>query len=114
MVAVLSLSPESLAHPPSSRALAHMAANQELILVCDHEKAPALVGAVRTLLPRHRVVALLIDGNLLSHERDLLEELLNVGHLPVVCVVGDPGTARLTEWLGADAALVLAAGSAAA
>src|SRR5256885_13034369 len=101
MVAVLALSPESLAHPPSSRALAQMAANHELVLVCDHEKAPALVGAVRTLLPRHRVVALLIDGTLLSHERDLLEELLNVGHLPVVCVVGDPGTARWPEWLRA-------------
>jgi uncharacterized protein (DUF58 family) len=114
MVAVLTLSPESLAHPPSSRALARMAANHELILVCDHGQAPELVGAVRTLLPRHRVVALLIDGTLLNHERELLEELLNVGHLPVVCVVGDPGTARLTEWLGADAALVLRAESAAA
>jgi hypothetical protein len=112
MVAVLSLSPESLAHPPSSEALAQMAASQELVLVCDHEKAPALVSAVRTLLPRHRVVALLIDGTLLSHEREVLDDLLNVGHLPVVCVAGDPGTARLTEWLGADAALVLSAGSA--
>jgi hypothetical protein len=110
MVAVLAVSPESLAYPPSSQALTQLAASHELVLVCGHDKAPALVGAVRTLLPRHRVVALLVDGALLRHERDLLEEILNVGHLPVICVVGDPSTAQLTEWLGADAALVLTSG----
>jgi hypothetical protein len=111
MVAVLSLSPESLADPSLAQALIELAADEEHVQICAHETAPAILGAVRNLLPRHRVVALLVDGSLLSHERDLLEELLDVGHLPVVCVVGDPATAGVTESLGTGAARVLSSAS---
>jgi hypothetical protein len=109
MLAVVTVSPQSLAHPPSSHALRKMAADHELVLVCDHDEAPGLICAVRTLLPRHRVVALLVDRDLVRHEHDLLEAILNEGHLPVVLTTGEPSAIQLSEWLNADTDLVLAA-----
>jgi hypothetical protein len=102
MVAVLKVSPESLTDPPSSQALTTMAAEIELVLVCDYDAAPGLVGAVRALLPRHRVVALLVDAGLLRHERDLLEAILNDGHLPVVLITAELGAVQVSEWLNVD------------
>jgi hypothetical protein len=67
MLAVLAVSPQSLAHPPSSHMLARLAADHEPVLVCDYDTAPRLVRAVRLLLPRHRVIALLVDRGLLCH-----------------------------------------------
>lgn len=86
MVAVLRVSQDSLTDPPSSQVLTRMAAELELVLVCDHRVAPVLIAAVRALLPRHRVVGLLVDAGLLSHERDLTEAVLNEGNLPLVLV----------------------------
>jgi hypothetical protein len=79
-----------------------MAAEHELILVCDHDVAPGLVRTVRALLPRHRVVALLVDATLLRHERELLDAILNDGHLPVVLTAGEPSAAQLSHWLNTD------------
>jgi hypothetical protein len=111
MLAVLTVSPQSLVHPPSSRTLARMAADHELVLVCDYDTAPRLVCAVRLLLPRHRVIALLVDRGLLYHEHDLLEQILNDGDLPVVLTTGEPTAVQLTAWLNADTDVVLTAGS---
>jgi hypothetical protein len=85
-----------------------MAAQHELVLVCDHDAAPSFVGAVRALLPRHRVVALLVDAALLRHERDLLDEILNEGSLPVVLTAGQPSAVQVSQWLHADTCLVSA------
>jgi hypothetical protein len=107
MLAVLTVSPGSLSHPPSSQTLRTMAADHELVLVCGYDALPGFLGAVRALLPRHRLVALLVDGEPLRHERDLIEEILSVGHVPVVLTTGQPGAAHLSEWLNADTDLVL-------
>jgi hypothetical protein len=104
MVAVLKVSQESLTDPPSSQALTRMAAEVELVLVCDHHVAPVLIARVRALLPRHRVVGLLVDTGLLSHERDLLEAVLNEGHLPLVLITGELSAVQVSEWLNADTA----------
>jgi hypothetical protein len=109
MFAMLTVSSESLTHPPSLQKLRRMAADHELVLVCGQDSAATLVGVVRTLLPRHRVVAMLIDSELFPHERDLLDEILNDGHLPVICTVGDPNSLGLKQWMDADAAFELAA-----
>jgi hypothetical protein len=101
-IAVLTVSQKSLAHPPSSRVLKRMAAEHELILVGDHDVALGLVRTVRALLPRHRVVALLVDATLLRHERELLDAILNDGHLPVVLTAGEPSAAQLSHWLNTD------------
>jgi hypothetical protein len=110
MLAVLAVSPQSLAHQPSSHTLARMAADHELVLVCDYDTAPRLVRAVRLLLPRHRVVALLVDRGWLCHEHDLLEQILNDGHLPVVLTTGEPTAVQLSAWLSADTDVALTAG----
>lgn len=102
MLAVLTISPQSLTHPPSSRTLTRMAARHELVLVCDHGAAPTLIRTVRTLLPRQRLVAILVDRDLLRHEHDLLEAILNDGHLPVVLTTGTPTAIQLSRWLNAD------------
>jgi hypothetical protein len=41
---------------------------------------------------------------------DLLEQILNDGHLPVVLTTGEPSTVRLSAWLRADTDVVLRAG----
>ena len=110
MLAVLRVSPQVLAYPQSSRALATMAAGHELVLICDYDTAPGLVRAVRLLLPRHRVVALLVDSGLLCHEHDLLEQILNDGHIPVVLTTGEPTVGQLSAWLHADGDRVLTVG----
>ena len=109
MLAVLTISTQSLAQPPSSPTLTTMAADHELVLVCDYDTAPSLIRAIRTLLPRHRLVALLIDPDLLRHEHDLLEEILNDGHLPVILTTGEPSVVQLSQWLNAQTDLVLTA-----
>lgn len=110
MLAVLTVPPQSLEHPPSSQRLTKMAAAHELVLVCDHGAAPCLIRAVRILLPRHRLVAVLVDPGLLCHEHDLLEEILNEGNLPVVITTGDLTAVQLSAWLDADIDLVLTSG----
>jgi hypothetical protein len=101
MLAVLTVSPQSLMDP-SSRTLTRMAAAHELVLVCDYDAAPTLVRTVRTLLPRHRLVAILVDRDLLRHEHDLVEMILNDGNLPVVLTTGTPTAIQLSKWLNAD------------
>jgi hypothetical protein len=107
MLAVLTISARSLTHPPTSRTLTKMAADHELVLLCDHDAAPCLIRTVRTLLPRHRLVAILVDRDLLRHEHDLLEEILNDGHLPMVITTGAPTAVQLSRWLNADTDLTI-------
>lgn len=107
MLAVLTISPQSLMHPPSSRALTRMAADHELVLVCDHDAAPTLIRTVRTLLPRHLLVAILVDRDLLRHEHDLVEMILNDGNLPLVLTTGTPTATQLSKWLNADTDLII-------
>lgn len=102
MIAVLTVSPQSLAGLSASRALRRMAAEHELVLLGGHDAAPGVLRTVRALLPRHRVVALLLDGVPSRHERNLIDELLNVGHLPVLLTTGEPDADEFSRWLMAD------------
>lgn len=91
------VSPQSLANSPSSHTLPGMAADHEFVLVCAYDTAALrLVCAVRLLLPRHRVVALLVDPGLLCHDHDLLAQILTDGHRPVVLTTGEPTAVQLS------------------
>jgi hypothetical protein len=111
MRVVPKVSPPSLAHPPSSHTLPGMTADHELVLGCACDTAaPRLVCAVRLLLPRHPVVTLLVDPGLLCHDHDLLAQILNDGHRPVVLATGEATAVQLSAWLCADTDVVLTAG----
>jgi hypothetical protein len=43
-------------------------------------------------------VTLLVDGVPSHHERNLIDELLNVGQLPVVLTTGEPDADELSRW----------------
>ena len=102
MIAVLTVSPQSLADLSASRVLRKMAAEHELVLLGGHDAAPRVLRTVRALLPRHRVVALLLDGVPSHHERNLIDELLDIGYLPVVLTTGEPDADEFSRWLKAD------------
>jgi hypothetical protein len=107
MLAVVRLRAHALDHPPSMRTLARMAAKHELVLVCGHETAARLVGALRLTLGQHPVVALLVDGDLMDYERNLLQDLLNNGTIPVILTIRDPAAVQLTGWLDPDSDVAL-------
>jgi hypothetical protein len=48
----------------------------------------------------------LVDAGLLRHERDLLEAILNDGHLPVVLITGELSAVQVSEWLNLHTAAV--------
>jgi hypothetical protein len=52
-------------------------------------------------------VAILVDRDLLRHEHDLLEAILNDGHLPIVLTAGTPTVTQLSKWLNADTDLTI-------
>ena len=107
MLAIVRLSRQALDDPPSMKTLARMAAEHELVLVCGLDSATRLVGALRRPLARYRVVVLLVGGELLRHERDLLNDLLNDGTIPVILTSCEPAAIHLARWLDADTDLAL-------
>jgi len=44
----------------------------------------------------------MVDHDLLCHERDLLEEILNDGHLPIVLTADEPTAVHLPAGLHTD------------
>ena len=64
MPAVLTSSAQPVADPPSSSpTLTTMAAEHELVLVCDHDVASSLIRAAHTLRPRHRLLAIVLTAD---------------------------------------------------
>jgi hypothetical protein len=110
MLIVIELSLEALQHPPSLLTLAETAAQHEVVLVCPaHAAADGAAFALRRALPRHELVAILVDEAVAHHERRLVEELLNDGAVPLLLVFQEPAPAAVTAWLLAEARLSLPA-----
>jgi hypothetical protein len=114
MLVVIQLSKQALEHPPSLEALARFAIEHELAVVCNQGVELAVIGMLRRTLPRHRVVALLGDQQLLHQEVGLIKELLNEGRLPVLMAFDDSDGEQLQScleelagWLDADLSLTL-------
>jgi hypothetical protein len=98
--------------PISLAALAKLAARHELVLVCEHRAmSDGLIPALRSALPRHRLATLVVDGEVLREERELVERLLEDGAIPLILTAGDLAASRPTSWLwiGADTIMVLPA-----
>jgi hypothetical protein len=115
MLVVVHWSPEARDHGPSLRLLATTVAEHEVVVVSSHRTADGgVVSGLRAALPRCQIVALLVDGDLPGYERDLVNELINEGKVPLIFTVGDPTSPELTSWLSPDARIDLPAGAEAA
>ncbi len=94
----------------TAQRLAEVAVQDELLVVCTGSGAPAVVAELRRRLPRHDVVALDISSSagIMGHHAVVLNELLEIGSLPVVAVPAGQGTdvaAQLSDLLQADRVL---------
>ena len=111
MLVIVHWSLEAFQHQPSLRILGTTVAQHEVVMVCSHRAAEGgVVSGLRKALPRCQIVALLVDGDVPEHERELVDELMNEGKLPLVLTLGDPASPALTDWLRADARIELPAG----
>jgi hypothetical protein len=112
MLVIVQWSLEALHHRPSLRILATTAAQHEVVVVCSHHAAGGgVVSGLREALPRCQIVALLADGDVPGHERELIDDLINDGKLPLIFTTGDPARPGLTDWLKADARIELPDGA---
>jgi len=76
-----------------------MAAEHELVLVCARILVQeGLVSRLRALLPRHQIVAMLMEPVLQHFERLLIEELLDEGKIPLILLADEAAAARLADW----------------
>jgi hypothetical protein len=105
MLVVVDLDGDALVDPGSVARLAELAARFELVLVC-----PALavfdsaLSRIRAVIPRHQVVGVLVDGEPSPAEREVVDDLLNGGVVPLIMTVGTStvDAYRLERWLQAD------------
>jgi hypothetical protein len=110
MLIVIELSLDALQHSPSLRTLAETAAQHEIVLVCPaHAAADGAAFVLRRALPRHELVAILVDDQLADHERRLVEDLLNDGAVPLLLVTRESAPTTVTGWLKPEARLSLPA-----
>ena len=91
--------------------LATLAAEHELVLFCAHGvMTTGAIRQLRTVLPRHQIVALLIEDEVSRHERELVLEMLEDGKLPVI-ISAHSATGPVPSldwlWLSPDMHLVL-------
>ncbi|HET6530390.1 MAG TPA: hypothetical protein VFH03_07190 [Actinoplanes sp.] len=89
--------------------LAALAAEHEIVLFCTQEvMTTGAIRLLRTVLPRHQIVNLLIEDEVSRHERELVAEMLEEGKLPVIVSTQAGPTPSLDWlWLGADMHLVV-------
>ena len=113
MLVIVELSAAALAHRPSVERLVATVAEHEVVIVSTHGAiVDGLVSGLRAVLGSHRLVALLVDDQVQPHEREVIEEVLNEGKLPVLLTTQDPAAPELTGWLEADRRIALPAGAA--
>jgi hypothetical protein len=90
--------------------LAALAAEHELVLFCDQRvMTTGAIRQLRTVLPRHQIIAVLIEEEVSRHERELIVEMLEDGRLPMIIgTQARTGPAPSLDWLwlGADMHLV--------
>jgi hypothetical protein len=93
--------------------LAALAAEHELVLSCAQRvMTTGAIRQFRTVLPRHQIVALLVEDAMSRHERELIAEMLEDGKLPIIVRMrATTGAAPSLDWLwlGADMHLVVSA-----
>jgi hypothetical protein len=106
MIAIVRLSDEALTDPRSMSTLAAVAAVHELVLISATTLAGHALPRLRAALPRRRIIGLVVAGEAVAHERQLVTELLDEGAVPLILTTDDPALADWA-WVGADASYVL-------
>jgi RNA-binding protein YhbY len=117
MLAIVHLTTATPSDPTSLAALVRLATQHELVLICDHRAVTrGLIPAIRRTLPHHRLLAITIDDEVVRQERELVEQLLEEGSIPLILTSGDTATSRPTSWtwVGADVTMTLPPETAAA
>ena len=109
MLILVDFPADAIIDPPR---LATLAAEHELVLFCAHEvMTTGAIRQLRTVLPRHQIVAVLIEDEVSPHERELIVEMVEDGKLPMIistqAATGPPPSLDWL-WLGADMHLVVA------
>jgi hypothetical protein len=105
MIAVLNVTLASVADPPSLAALREVAATHPLVLICDHDAiADGVVAKLRRALPVHRIVALTV-ASMSPDARELIEQVLVTGMIPLITMQDVRLAVRLTSWLSAEVTL---------
>ncbi len=109
MLAIIHLTDTALSDPRSMATLAAVAAVHELVLICPTRLAGRVLPVLRAALPRRRVVGLLVSGEVVAHERQLVADLLDEGTVPLILTGDDPAGIDLADWawLEADTSYVL-------
>lgn len=107
MLIIVELSEDAFSDPPSLARLAAIAAEYELLLICpQHATGGDALPTLRRALPRHQVIALLVDDDVALYERELVHELLEGGRVPLLVTRRDPPV-EAASWVEADARLAL-------
>jgi|tagenome__1003787_1003787.scaffolds.fasta_scaffold20905726_2 hypothetical protein len=108
MLALVQLSGAALTDPESLTALAELAADHQLVLVCGWcgPRMPVM-RRLRDTLPGRRLVAVLVTGDVVAQERRLVEELLAEQTVPLILTVDDPAFAPPANWSWLPAGRVL-------
>jgi hypothetical protein len=108
MLALVHLNAEALADPPSMALLTAMARRHRLVVVCAQcGPAMGVLRALREIIPLHRLVAILVSGEVAVQERRLIHELLDEGQVPLVLSTARPPQARLVNWEWLRPAVIL-------
>ncbi|HEV7900197.1 MAG TPA: hypothetical protein VGP31_20385 [Planosporangium sp.] len=98
---------DSLVHPSLLATLRVAAAEHELVLVCQHHAvADGLTTRLRKALPRHEIVAISVTS-MSPDERELIEQVLVAGSIPLIVIESDRMAVRLTSWLDAEITVAL-------
>src|SRR2546429_7632064 len=98
MIAILNVSVASVADQPSLAALREAAATHPLVLVCDRDAiADGVMADLRRALPAHRIVPLTLAA-MSPDARELIEQGLVAGMIPLITVQDVRLAGRRTRW----------------
>jgi hypothetical protein len=108
MLVLVDFPADAVIDPPR---LAALAAEHELVLFCAQGvMTTGAIRRLRTVLPRHRIVAVLVEDEVSRHERELILEMVEDGKLPMIVsarAATGAGPSLDWLWLGADMHLVV-------
>src|SRR3954464_8156420 len=108
MLALVHLNADALADPPSMALLTVLARRPRLgVVVAQCGPAMDVVRALHDIIPRRRVVAIPVSGEVAIQERRLIRELLDEGQTPLILSTARPPQARLVNWVWLRPSVIL-------
>jgi hypothetical protein len=110
MLALVHLTRPSLQDPWSLAELKRLAAEHELVLIYGPlHRADRVIPALRRAMPRRDIVAIVVLDEVTRADREMIEQLLDDGVVPLVLTTDGVSTSRPENWhwLTVDAFLAL-------